>query len=114
VGVSADLQLDSATAASCKSALNLGLTDNRAKSAVGNRFMAKVGKFFLGKMPTAVSEKTRKVAHSYGWRGQRSVLSYATWDDLQIRNEDGKLKEDQGNVTFVMRPEFVVAALAMK
>nr|BDD47049.1 hypothetical protein 3 [bacterium] len=84
-------------------------TDHAAALA-GNSFMSKVGKFFLDRLPAEFTEKTTKVAKEYGWRGKGSVLSFATWDDLRIRHESGNLKEGKGNVTFVMRPEFVIAA----
>ena len=82
----------------------------RGPSIRGVAFMDQVGKFFLERMDPKVKEACEKVARSE-WGGKSGVaLTYSTWDPLMGRMPESKDKPGKGQVTFVIRPEFYVAA----
>lgn len=85
----------------------------RGPSLKGVGFMDQVGQFLLERMDPKVKEACAKAARS-GWGGgSGSALTYCTWDYLLGRMPESKAKPDQGQVTFVIRPEFYVAARAV-
>ena len=80
----------------------------------GVTLMNQVGQFFLERMDPKVKEACEKIARS-GWGGGTgAALTYCTWDYLLGKMPESKAKPDKGQVTFVIRPEFYMAAQTMK
>jgi len=82
----------------------------RGPSIRGVTFMDQVGQFFLERMDPKVKEACGIIARS-GWGKETgAAMTYSTWDYLLGRMPESKAKPGKGQVTFVVRPEFYVAA----